>query len=92
MENSIKAKLIEIKKNVSLLQTFSSYSKTLSEIFIKDISLFHIVCDTYDISSEELLAFLANNELKNIPLLDELIQFCSLVSEQKGTNTIEYGR
>ena len=92
MENSIKAKLLEIKKSSVVEQTYFSYVATLSDIFLKDISLFGIVCDTYGLETDDVFALLKNNEIKNIPLLDELIQFCSLVVEQKGNDKLEFRR
>lgn len=75
MENKIKIRLIEIKRKMLLNKTVSNYTATLSNIFLKDISLFKLVCETYDLSYDELLDILNQAEYKNLAFLDELVQF-----------------
>lgn len=76
MENNIKNRLMDIRKRTALVQTVSSYTKTLSDLFVNDITLFESVCDNYDATSEEMLELLANASYKNVAFLDELIQYC----------------
>ena len=92
MENNIKSKLLEIKKNIVVLQTYSSYVVTLSDIFLKDISLFQLVCDTYGLEADDVFSLLRSGDIKSIPLLDEIVQFCALESEKKDTRDIEFRR
>lgn len=75
MENNIKNRLMDIRKRTALVQTVSSYTKTLSDLFINDITLFENVCDNYDATPEEMLELLANASYKNVAFLDELIQY-----------------
>lgn len=75
MENNIKNRLVDIRKRTALVQTVSSYTKTLSDLFINDITLFENVCDNYDATPEEMLELLANASYKNVAFLDELIQY-----------------
>lgn len=75
MENNIKNRLMDIRKRTALVQTVSSYTKTLSDLFVNDITLFENVCDNYDATPEEMLELLANASYKNVAFLDELIQY-----------------
>lgn len=75
MENNIKNRLMDIRKRTALVQTVSSYTKTLSDLFVNDITLFESVCDNYDATPEEMLELLANASYKNVAFLDELIQY-----------------
>ena len=75
MENNIKNRLMDIRKRTALVQTVSSYTKTLSDLFVNDMALFENVCDNYDATPEEMLELLANASYKNVAFLDELIQY-----------------
>lgn len=75
MENNIKNRLMDIRKRTALVQTVSSYTKTLLDLFVNDITLFESVCDNYDATSEEMLELLDNASYKNVAFLDELIQY-----------------
>ena len=66
---------MDIRKRTALVQTVSSYTKTLSDLFVNDITLFESVCDNYDATPEEMLELLANASYKNVAFLDELIQY-----------------
>ena len=75
MENNIKNRLMDIRKRTALVQTVSSYTKTLIDLFVSDMALFENVCDNYDATPEEMLELLANASYKNVAFLDELIQY-----------------
>lgn len=75
MENNIKNRLMDIRKRTALVQTVSSYTKTLLDLFVNDITLFESVCDNYDATPEEMLELLDNASYKNVAFLDELIQY-----------------
>ena len=75
MENNIKNRLMDIRKRTALVQTVSSYTKTLLDLFVNDITLFESVCDNYDATHEEMLELLDNASYKNVAFLDELIQY-----------------
>lgn len=82
MENNIKNRLMEIRRRTALVQTVSSYTKTLSDLFVNDIALFESVCDNYDATAEEMLELLANASYKNVAFLDEIIQYsCKYIEE-----------
>ena len=75
MENNVKNRLMEIRKRTALVQTVSSYTKTLSDLFVGDMTLFQKICDDYDVTSDEILELLDNASYKNVAFLDELIQY-----------------
>lgn len=75
MENNVKNRLMEIRKRTALVQTVSSYTKTLSDLFVGDMILFQKICDDYDVTPDEILELLDNASYKNVAFLDELIQY-----------------
>lgn len=75
MENKIKIRLMEIKRKMILNKTVFNYTEILSNLFLGDITLFKLVCDTYDLTYDELLDILNQAEYKNLAFLDELVQF-----------------
>ncbi len=75
MENNVKNRLMEIRKRTALVQTVSSYTKTLSDLFVGDMTLFQKICDDYDVTPDEILELLDNASYKNVAFLDELIQY-----------------
>lgn len=83
MENKIRTKLIEIKKNSAITKTTMSYVNTISELFLEDITLFEYICELYGLTDDELLELLRDCDYKYIAFLDEMLHD---IEEKKMSN------